>query len=251
MSSMYSSTKIIDLGSCAFRQPFASSHCKYLHGYKLTSKFWFSCNTVDENNWVVDFGSLKPLKSMLAQMFDHTVVVWDKDPALQTFKELNNKSLIDIRIMTDGVGIEKFAQYCFEVGDKFIREFTNERCWVSKVEVWEHPENSAIYKKEKSITTSTFNTFVTQEYIAPEVIATSPYDMEKIEDQPQQPITAAVPAPQSASMSDDNVQANLISKAVINTFIKPNSPPLYGTKSQGYSDLFKGTSWGNNAGPRK
>ena len=104
---MYSSTKIIDLGSCAFRQPFASSHCKYLHGYKLTSKFWFSCNTVDENNWVVDFGSLKPLKSMLAQMFDHTVVVWDKDPALQTFKELNNKSLIDIRIMTDGVGIEK------------------------------------------------------------------------------------------------------------------------------------------------
>ena len=58
----FNSTKIIELGSCAFRQPRAKSHCRFIHGYRLVAKFWFSCNELDENNWVVDFGSLKGLK---------------------------------------------------------------------------------------------------------------------------------------------------------------------------------------------
>ena len=55
----FTSTKIIELGSCAFRQPKAESHCRFIHGYRLTAKFWFGANQLDKNNWVVDFGSLK------------------------------------------------------------------------------------------------------------------------------------------------------------------------------------------------
>ena len=61
----FQSTKIIELGSCAFRQPAADSHCRFLHGYRLTAKFWFGANELDKNNWVVDFGSLSHLKKIL------------------------------------------------------------------------------------------------------------------------------------------------------------------------------------------
>ena len=69
---MFKSTKIIELGSCAFRQPQAKAHCQFLHGYRLTAKFWFEANELDENNWVVDFGALKGLKQLLEKQFDHT-----------------------------------------------------------------------------------------------------------------------------------------------------------------------------------
>ena len=62
---MFSSTKIIELGSCAFRQPQADSHCRFLHGYRLTAKFWFEADRLDQNNWVVDFGGLKGLKKLM------------------------------------------------------------------------------------------------------------------------------------------------------------------------------------------
>jgi len=144
--SKYTSTKVIPLGSCAFRQPFANSHCHFIHGYRLQAKFWFECNQLDDNNWVVDFGALKPLKTALEEQFDHTTVVWEKDPELQTFQMLNKKEIIDLRIMSGGVGIEKFAEYCHKEANEFVNDLTLGRCWCSKVEVWEHPDNSAIFE---------------------------------------------------------------------------------------------------------
>ena len=88
---MFSSTKIIELGSCAFRQPQATSHCRFIHGYRLVGKFWFGANELDENNWVVDFGGLKDLKKKLEQHFDHTTVIADNDPALDSFKKLHKE----------------------------------------------------------------------------------------------------------------------------------------------------------------
>jgi 6-pyruvoyltetrahydropterin/6-carboxytetrahydropterin synthase len=142
----YLSTKIIELGSCAFRQWRADSHCKYIHGYRITAKFIFGCNGLDDKNWVVDFGGLKELKSKLQHQFDHTFCVSTDDPGLETFKELNEKGFCDLRIFEHGVGIEKFASYCFNIGDEFIRTKTVGRCWVESVEVWEHEQNSAVVK---------------------------------------------------------------------------------------------------------
>lgn len=147
MSNRYVSTKVIPLGSCAFRQPLAKSHCRFIHGYRLQAKFWFTCSSLDSNNWVVDFGALKELKNILEETFDHKTVVSATDPDLDMFKELDKRDMIELVIMADGVGIEKFANFCFEVADDYIKESTYGRCWVQKVEVWEHEGNSAIYEK--------------------------------------------------------------------------------------------------------
>ena len=142
----FTSTKVIPLGSCAFRQPTAESHCKFLHGYRLQAKFWFTCDELDQNNWVVDFGGLKPLKAELEQTFDHKTVVSAADPHLQVFRMLELQGIIELVILDTGVGIEKFAQHCFIAANAYVKEATKDRCWCSKVEVWEHEGNSAIYE---------------------------------------------------------------------------------------------------------
>lgn len=148
------STKVIPLGSCAFRQPHAKSHCRFIHGYRLQAKFWFGCNELDQNNWVVDFGGLKDLKRDLENTFDHKTVVWGKDPDLDTFYLLESKGMIELVVLHSGVGIEKFAELCCDLADSHVRAMTNNRCWCEKVEVWEHEQNSAIYEKASTMTVS-------------------------------------------------------------------------------------------------
>jgi 6-pyruvoyltetrahydropterin/6-carboxytetrahydropterin synthase len=144
--SNFQSTKLISLGSCAFRQPFAKSHCRWLHGYRLQAKFWFGCDKLDNNNWVVDFGGLKGLKNKLEKQFDHTTCVSKTDPALPYFQDLESDDICDLRIM-DGVGIEKFAEWCFDMADHHVSSMTKNRCWVDRVEVFEHENNSAAYNR--------------------------------------------------------------------------------------------------------
>ena len=143
----YTSTKIIELGSCAFRQWKADgTHCRFLHGYRLMAKFWFECSELDHRNWGVNFGGLKELKEILQKQFDHTLCISADDPLLAIFKMLDGQGGCELRIM-EGVGIEKTAEWCFNAAQLFLEsnEETRNRCWVSKVEVWEHDKNSAIY----------------------------------------------------------------------------------------------------------
>ena len=62
---MFNSTKVIELGSCAFRQPKAESHCRFVHGYRLIGKFWFGANKLDKNKTLV-FNTLDLIKCELA-----------------------------------------------------------------------------------------------------------------------------------------------------------------------------------------
>lgn len=128
--------------SCAFRQWGAESHCRLLHGYAFEIKFEFGSTALDSCNWVVDFGSLKDLKVWLKHMFDHTTCVADNDPYLETFKDLNDKQLIDLRVVQK-VGCEGFAEMIYNYSSKVIADTSNNRCWVQSVEVREHSGNSA------------------------------------------------------------------------------------------------------------
>ena len=131
--------------SAVFRQPNADhSHCHLLHGYSLGFKFTFACEYLDNKNWAVDFGGLKPLKAWLEDHFDHKTAIDRADPHIDTFIELEKKGLIDLRVFY-GVGAEKFAQHAFEFADALIKEKTDSRCWVHSVECSEHGANSAIY----------------------------------------------------------------------------------------------------------
>jgi 6-pyruvoyltetrahydropterin/6-carboxytetrahydropterin synthase len=124
--------------SAVFRQPNADhSHCHLLHGYSLAFTFTFGCDELDNKNWAVDFGGLKPLKAWLEDSFDHKVAVDKTDPHMDTLKDLESKGLAELRIF-DGVGAEKFAEHAFNFADKLIREATDNRCYCVKAECAEH-----------------------------------------------------------------------------------------------------------------
>jgi 6-pyruvoyltetrahydropterin/6-carboxytetrahydropterin synthase len=230
----FSSTKIIELGSCAFRQWRADSHCKFIHGYRLIAKFYFTCDRLDERNWVVDFGGLKELKQVLEKQFDHTFCVSADDPLLEQFKALHASGAADLRIMEKGVGIERTTEWCFEVADAHVRGITKNRCWVEKVEVWEHDKNSAIaeYAAPTTFINSKHDTKVEGKFIAEQ------YELKL--DQPAAPYAHAVgaPAPEITKVSEGGQIDNTPLKKDI------NPAPLYTKKSSGYGNLFGGTSWG-------
>lgn len=131
--------------SAVFRQPLAHSHCKFLHGYSLQFKFIFGCEELDERNWVVDFGGLKPLKKWLEDSFDHKVVVDREDPMLYKLSELESCGLAELTLF-DGVGVEKFAEHAHKFADKLVREMTDNRCYCVSAECAEHGSNSAIFE---------------------------------------------------------------------------------------------------------
>lgn len=207
--SKFQSTKIIELGSCAFRQPLAhNTRCKLVHGYKLTAKFWFGASSLDERNWVVNFGGLKELKSILQHQFDHTLCVDAQDPLLSLFKQLHEAGGCDLRVMERGVGIERTAEWCFEAADKHVREITNNRCWVDQVEVFEHELNSAIYSKQQ------------QQQLTIDAAATT--ELQSVESFDAQKAQTVTPTPTTTSHP---------------AHVGPNNSP-------GKGDWFKGTSWG-------
>ena len=128
--------------SCAFRQWRADSHCNLIHGYALQFELQFGSKDLDEKNWVVDFGGLKELKEWLKHMFDHTYLIATDDPHFDTFVELADKNLVDLREV-EAVGCERFAELTFDIASSIIADKYGDRCWVESVTVREHESNSA------------------------------------------------------------------------------------------------------------
>ena len=128
--------------SCAFRQWRADSHCNLIHGYALQFEFVFGGTELDERNWIVDFGGLKPLKEWLKQMFDHTYLVAEDDPEMDTVLMLQDRGLIDMRVVP-ATGCERFAEMAFDKAEEIVSKLTDGRCWVQSVTVREHEANSA------------------------------------------------------------------------------------------------------------
>jgi 6-pyruvoyltetrahydropterin/6-carboxytetrahydropterin synthase len=137
--------------SCCFRQWRSThSHCSLLHGYSIGVKIIFECDSLDERNWVMDFGGLKEFKQWLEYMFDHTLLVAEDDPELELFKNFPTH-VADLRIVP-AVGCERFAEMAFkkmaQILDESEKEGTllNKTVCVKSVEVFEHDANSAIYE---------------------------------------------------------------------------------------------------------
>ena len=144
----YYSTKTFgnDRGlSCAFRQWRADSHCNQIHGYSLGFRFIFESDTLDERNWVYDFGNTKWIKEYLEEAFDHTTAVAADDPHLLLFKQMDEAGVLTLRIFTS-VGCEKFAEIVYRDIAPQVAEETKNRVRLKSVEVFEHGANSAIYE---------------------------------------------------------------------------------------------------------
>ena len=153
--SKFQSTKVFDGFSTVFRQWRAEgTHCKYLHGYGVSFKVWFE-GMLDERNWVWDFGGMKRAKgtidgmtpkAWMDHMFDHTLVVAEDDPELQSFRDMDSRGVVQLRIVP-ATGAERFAKFVYDKLNDFVQEETNGRVRISKVEFMEHSKNSAIYQR--------------------------------------------------------------------------------------------------------
>lgn len=134
--------------SCAFRQWRADSHCRFLHGYALQIRVEFEADDVDIRNWVVDFGSLKGFKAMLEETFDHKLLVAEDDPQKDELCYLAGIGVADV-VVIPATGCERFAEYVFGAAETWLEgNGYTPRVRVSRVEVSEHPGNSAIVARK-------------------------------------------------------------------------------------------------------
>ena len=230
ISMRYISTKIIPMGSTAFRQWRADSHCKLIHGYRLQCKLWFTAEELDDKNWIYDFGGCKEIKNILEKQYDHTTVVAADDPELDIFKLLSEKGMIDLRIAEKGVGIERTAEWVYENANKFVTEQTNNRVRIVKVEVWEHEGNSAIYEELLNTTKDEDRIKVEEEKSPSEIMQEQVEPI--INDEKAKEIEA------TAIVNDEVKNEPVVEE-------KPRTQPLISKKTTGFSGLFDGTSWGN------
>lgn len=123
--------------------------CSAIHGYAMSFHFEFTSKTLDARNWVVDFGSLKPLKEFLAETFDHTLLVAQDDPHHAEYVRLRNLGLCKL-VEVENTGCEALAKFLLDyVNTIFLPTHypnsTDQEIWCSMVEVRETPSNSARY----------------------------------------------------------------------------------------------------------
>jgi 6-pyruvoyltetrahydropterin/6-carboxytetrahydropterin synthase len=127
----YISTKTYnELCPVAYRQWRAGSHCNRTHGYALSFHFEFESDTLDSRNWVVDFGSLRPLKDFLEDQFDHKLLVALDDP------------LIEERVGCEGLACAIY-EYVNEILLPSFGKDISDRVWCTTVEVRETKANMA------------------------------------------------------------------------------------------------------------
>jgi 6-pyruvoyltetrahydropterin/6-carboxytetrahydropterin synthase len=142
----YISTKTYNqLGPVAYRQWRADSHCNLIHGYALSFHFEFECDTLDARNWCMDFGGLKPLKGLLEDWFDHTLLVAQDDPMREHLLNLGKLKLAKITEV-EKTGCEGIAAFLYEyINTIFLPNYgEKDRVWCSKVEVRETDSNMAM-----------------------------------------------------------------------------------------------------------
>jgi len=150
----FKSTKIFDGFSTVFRQWQAKdTHCRFLHGYAIEFKVTFQ-GELDYRNWVWDFGGMKrsktkidgmSAKEWMDYMFDHTVVLANDDPELDSFRMMDAHGIIQLRIIDGPVGAERFAEYIYHKLNAFVQEETDGRVSIANVEFFENKKNTAIY----------------------------------------------------------------------------------------------------------
>lgn len=142
---MFKSTKRFTGFSCCHRQPAHDGHCRYLHGYSRSFYFVFGCEQVDpKTHFVMDFSGLKAVKAWLDDMFDHTCLINADDPELDTFRDLDARGILQLRILPN-VSMEATAQYVAEHVGRMLAEATDGRVFIHALECRENEKNSGWY----------------------------------------------------------------------------------------------------------
>jgi 6-pyruvoyltetrahydropterin/6-carboxytetrahydropterin synthase len=127
--------------------------CCAIHGYAMSFYFEFESSTLDARNWVVDFGSLRPLKEFLKQSFDHTLLVAEDDPHHAEFIRLHKLGLAKV-VEVENTGCEALSKFLYDYANTiFLPDHYpssgEQQIHCRKVVVRETPSNSGWYEHSK------------------------------------------------------------------------------------------------------
>lgn len=129
----------------AHRQHNHDGHCAWIHGHNWEFELEFSAKTLDENNFVIDFGKLGFIKQWIKDKLDHSLLLNESDPELDFFLDhLGRTGFARIQVIPDG-SAEGLAKYIHEVLNTLVQIETNARVWISKVTVREDSKNFATF----------------------------------------------------------------------------------------------------------
>lgn len=147
MAKYISTKEYSHIAPLAYRQWRSDSHCNQIHGYALSFKFEFECDTLDARNWCFDYGGLRPLKDFLEDKFDHVMLLAQDDPHYAVIKQLGDLGIAKITEV-EKTGCEGLADFLYwYVNNEFLPNCGKaeaERVWCCKVEVRETPANMAM-----------------------------------------------------------------------------------------------------------
>ena len=134
----------------AHRQPNHSGHCSLIHGHNWGFDIKFGTEQLDANKFVVDFGKLKFVKEWLEELFDHTLLLNEDDPALAYLTDglcepgYNVLKFPFARIkVVPNCGAEALAEYVATNIDALLREHGLGHVHVVAVVCHEDDKNSA------------------------------------------------------------------------------------------------------------
>ena len=134
----------------AFNECRDSRKCSWVHGYSRYIQFTFE-GELDDKSWIVDFGDLKFIKQWLDDNWDHKILLASDDPLLSEFKKLEEKAGLTLTVIPFdernwNPSIEGSCKWVYDSINPILIEKTKGRCYISKVEIWEHEFNTAIYE---------------------------------------------------------------------------------------------------------
>ncbi len=109
--------------------------CSHLHGHNYIVRICFS-GDLDERGFVIDYGDLEPLKSIIDRKLDHRVLIAESDLELIGFCTSLNTNMAVLPI--ENTSAEYLAKYLYDKFHKIGFE-------VSQIIISETPKTWAIY----------------------------------------------------------------------------------------------------------
>ena len=126
------------------RQQRHDGHCALIHGHNWAITLTFACEETDENGFVVDFGKLKYLKAWIDENLDHACLFNEDDPDLEGL--LAQFGHLFKPYVLHRTSCEGLAQHIYEVFNPLVLKQTDQRAWITEVEIEEDSKNSAAYR---------------------------------------------------------------------------------------------------------
>jgi 6-pyruvoyltetrahydropterin/6-carboxytetrahydropterin synthase len=83
-------------------------------------------------------------KAWMDYLLDHTTLIAEDDPYMDTFKQMDKDGIIQLRILPS-TGCERFAEYLYNKLSPWVESDSKGKVRIIQVEVNEHAKNSAIY----------------------------------------------------------------------------------------------------------